>query len=118
MRNDHVDEWGRIGDMASNIRIFSEGSYNYALIYMPPDVKGPAAFTTMWRGPFLVSKRLGPRTYRLRAPATGREFAVNVDNMVAYHPRAPIATPALPPPEDESDHMLLEHLLITLSQYM
>jgi hypothetical protein len=88
LRDENAEDWGRMADDAANVRIFAEGSY--ALIYMPPDVKGPAAFTTMWRGPFLVTKRLGPKTYRLQAPSTKREFSVSVDNMVSYHPRAPL----------------------------
>ncbi len=71
-REANAEEWGKLADDAKTHRVFHEGTQ--ALVYMPPFVKGPTAFVTCWRGPFLVAKRLGPKTYMLKAPSTDRMF--------------------------------------------
>jgi hypothetical protein len=95
LRENNVEEWNEMTDNAKAYRVFHEGTQ--ALIYMPPDVKGPAAFVTCWRGPFHVLKRLGPKTYKLQAADSDRVFSVSVDNMVPYHPRKPFVGPVREP---------------------
>jgi transposase InsO family protein len=85
MQSDNAAGWAGLVDEASKMRAYHEG--DYVLIYMPPTLKGSRAFATYWRGPFVVTRRLGPKTYKLHAPVSQREFVVSVDNMVPYYMR-------------------------------
>ena len=62
------------------------------IAWLPSKVRGSQAFTTKWKGPFIVMKRLGLKTYRLRDTKSGREFSCNVDNLHPYRRRHPTTT--------------------------
>ena len=81
----NYEEWDKLADEAGNHRVYNEGEY--CLIYMPSRTKGPSAFTTAFRGPFLVLQRLGVKTYRLKSLSTDGAFEVSVDNMIPYNMR-------------------------------
>ena len=83
---------------AQLVQVYHEG--DEVIAWLPSREQGPQAFLTKWKGPFVVMRRMGLKTYRLRNTSSGRDFTANVDNLHHYRRRPKVLQATHAGPDD------------------